>query len=327
MDCRAKEAESLGQAKQAKDDDLRNLYATIANQWRLLAEDVDARRANARDACPQQTPSVSRGSDALVSDTKAAAEAADAGPAGGLDHHASQAHEQVVVKAGCIKSFGEQIAEVDEIGSRAWPDAGHVESYSEQFAETDANAKLVSPGQESESDNNETPCTSDVERNGLERIESQHEETDSDGAMAGSVAERVDGVHDRVSEATHNEALLTSKTEHVESVTDKVAEIETLRSDLGRIGGLDDEISEVKDAAVRPDALPIQNIDVQFAQTHPNDPLLSSHVGLNANPVDQLSAVDPNSAQISPAPSSVGSVAVNSLAIATPPSRPIPTPL
>jgi hypothetical protein len=46
-DCRAKEAESLEQAEQTDDEDLRHLYETIAKQWHLLAERADTRQARA----------------------------------------------------------------------------------------------------------------------------------------------------------------------------------------------------------------------------------------------------------------------------------------
>ena len=38
--CRAKEAESLEQAKQTNDEDLKHLHKTIARQWRRLAERI-----------------------------------------------------------------------------------------------------------------------------------------------------------------------------------------------------------------------------------------------------------------------------------------------
>jgi hypothetical protein len=44
-DCRAKEAESLEQARRTDDEDLRKLYATIANQWHRLAEGMEKRRS------------------------------------------------------------------------------------------------------------------------------------------------------------------------------------------------------------------------------------------------------------------------------------------
>jgi hypothetical protein len=45
---RAKEAESLEQANQANDEDLKHLHETIAQQWRLLADEIEIGPANAR---------------------------------------------------------------------------------------------------------------------------------------------------------------------------------------------------------------------------------------------------------------------------------------
>jgi hypothetical protein len=47
---RAKEAESLEQAKQADDEDLKHLHETIAKQWRLLADEIEIGPANTRSA-------------------------------------------------------------------------------------------------------------------------------------------------------------------------------------------------------------------------------------------------------------------------------------
>lgn len=45
-ECRAREAESLEQAKQANHEDLKHLHETIAQQWRRLAEVIETGRAS-----------------------------------------------------------------------------------------------------------------------------------------------------------------------------------------------------------------------------------------------------------------------------------------
>ena len=50
-ECRAKEAESLEQAKQTNDKDLKHLHETIARQWRRLAEGIETGPANTSVGC------------------------------------------------------------------------------------------------------------------------------------------------------------------------------------------------------------------------------------------------------------------------------------
>jgi hypothetical protein len=53
IDCRAKQAESLEQARHTADQDLRDLYTTIAKQWQRLAEQSETRPAFATNVSYQ----------------------------------------------------------------------------------------------------------------------------------------------------------------------------------------------------------------------------------------------------------------------------------
>jgi hypothetical protein len=72
-ECRAKEAESLEQAKQTNDKDLKHLHETIARQWRRLAERIETGPANTSVGCesPEVPPSAQ---DASISGAKTDAE-------------------------------------------------------------------------------------------------------------------------------------------------------------------------------------------------------------------------------------------------------------
>ncbi len=65
-DCRARQAESLEQARRTTDRDLRGLYTTIAKQWQLLAEQSQTRRAFAIDDSYRRPVQTDEAEHALV---------------------------------------------------------------------------------------------------------------------------------------------------------------------------------------------------------------------------------------------------------------------
>jgi len=121
-DCRAKKAESLEQAKQSADEDLRHLYETIAKQWHLLAERVES--CQARIIYPVD------GADAPMAVSKIDASSDT------TDRPGAQGVSEQILKAGLSTALASSDSARDDRTTQANADEGLIGIPEDQIRET-----------------------------------------------------------------------------------------------------------------------------------------------------------------------------------------------
>jgi hypothetical protein len=256
-DCRAKEAESLEQARRTDDEDLRNLYATIANQWRRLAEGIEKRRSIREQATP-----VDGDRDVLTAHVVPVG----TDPVTLLDHDivwAGHGDELVTFDARSVEGRNDQTGRPEHIGPELQIDAGYPGNSTYQNLEIEATADqdgvvawpehdqvADTPGQCSQADQSGNLIGSDAaSSNGPEApiTNVDHLTHDRDEPVSPGVEIQ----NSSISETDTNEQLETPTVPHSESIAgpdDQISrssdscDLATL--DTGRIGNPADQIVE-----------------------------------------------------------------------------------
>ena len=141
-ECRAREAESLEQAKQANHEDLKHLHETIAQQWRLLAKVIETGRAHTR-------PPIGNGRDILTLEAKSDAtpDSPDARRLEHLDDQILETDDLVEqISSGTGEEYPDQILENDRCVATVSPDAKDVRALDDQVSEIGHGATQISAG-------------------------------------------------------------------------------------------------------------------------------------------------------------------------------------
>jgi hypothetical protein len=145
-DYRARAAESLERARQTRDEDLRGLYATIAKQWQLLAEDSEMRRPCVLGSFPKQSIPIAEADHDLIAQTTPdfVFESTSLEAINRLDDN--------LVREGHANGSGEQVQHCrqqtarDDQSAEFPPDAGTVENLIDNISEIEPNPPQVSAG-------------------------------------------------------------------------------------------------------------------------------------------------------------------------------------
>jgi hypothetical protein len=279
-DCRAKEAESLEQARRTNDEDLRNLYATIANQWHRLAEEIEKRRS-----IHEQATAIHKDRDVLT----VRVVAADTDPVTHLDHDIvwpGHGDELITFDARSVEGRNDQTGRHEHIGPELQIDAGHPgnSTYQNLEIETTADQDGVvaapehaqvadTPGQCSQADQSGNLIGSyAASSNGLEAPITNVDQLihDRDEPVSRDVEIR----NSSISETDTSIAQANAHSEPVQSPNEQLETPTVSHSE--NIAGPDDQISRVSDSC----------------------DLATLDTGCIGNPADQIVETDATSSQI-----------------------------